>query len=47
MEPFFIKSMATDVLELTYTSGQMEELLNSYYGFLNDENNKTLMGFDL
>ena len=43
-EPFFIKSMASDDLTLTYTSGQMEKLFNAYYEMLNKENNKNTDG---
>ena len=43
-EPFFIKSMASDELELIYTSGQFEQFLNTYYDYLNKENNKNTDG---
>jgi len=43
-EPFFMKSMASDELTLTYTSGQMEKLNNAYYEMLNKENNKNTDG---
>ncbi len=43
-EPFFIKSLASDDLTLTYTSGEMEKALNAYYEYLNKENNKNTDG---
>lgn len=43
-EPFFISSLASDDLDLTYTSGQMEKLYNAYYEMLNKENNKNTDG---
>ena len=43
-EPFFIKGLASDELELIYTSGQFEQLINTYYEYLNQENNKNTDG---
>ncbi len=43
-EPFFIVAMATDTLELTYTYGQMNNCINSFYDYLEKSEKKNTDG---